>query len=86
MHTSAVTGECMRLSYTVHVHRAAVDAGKMEKTQVTMVGWEMTDSFLVSATTPDCHVRVWRSTTGEHIQTLKVSNQVHVLYMVYIYM
>ena len=34
--------------------------------------WERTDTYLVSAHSPDCIVRVWRSSTGELVSKLKV--------------
>ena len=45
------------------------------------LGWEKTDTYLVSATTPDCHIRVWRSSSGEHVRTLKVSPAHTYVYM-----
>ena len=48
---------------------------KKDKTlahQVTMVGWERTDTYLVTAHSPDCHLRVWRARTGELVSVLKV--------------
>ena len=39
---------------------------------VLQVEWERTDTYLVSAHSPDCIVRVWRSSTGELVSKLKV--------------
>ena len=33
--------------------------------------WERRDTYLVSAHSPDCIVRVWRSSTGELVSKLK---------------
>ena len=40
------------------------------------VEWERTDTYLVSAHSPDCIVRVWRSSTGELVSKLKVQRRV----------
>ena len=37
------------------------------------VDWERTDTYLVTAHTPDCIVRVWQSSTGHLVTILKVA-------------
>jgi bromodomain and WD repeat domain-containing protein 1/3 len=38
---------------------------------VTMICWERTDTYLVTAHSPDCHVRVWRVSDGTLVSLLK---------------
>ena len=40
--------------------------------QVTMIGWEVTDTYIVSAHTPDCYLRVWLAKDGRLVNTLQV--------------
>ena len=36
------------------------------------IGWEKTDSYVVTAFSPDCIIRVWASSNGRLVQKLEV--------------
>lgn len=41
---------------------------------ILQVGWERTDTYLVTAHSPDCVLRVWRTASGQLVTRLKVSS------------
>ncbi|XP_065906501.1 bromodomain and WD repeat-containing protein 3-like isoform X2 [Dysidea avara] len=46
------------------------DVYQKHKLQVTMVGWEWTDHYIITASTPDCNLYVWDVCTGTILHTL----------------